>query len=138
VRNVKFCLLLGFLFAAVTACSSNPAQPAKPQEQSSALKTQMTKLDLELGPQVDQIVNLSIDTWKYMNDKNFTVTGGDSQTYLVTLQAKCYGLSLPTSSLIMATSKDNQLTKHDTILVKNKGMTINHCKVEEMHEVKPM
>jgi hypothetical protein len=138
MRNHTVFLSVVFLLIALTACSSNQVQTGSPQDHPKALQENLADRNLEVGQQVERIPNFSVKGWKYVDDKNLTVMGGDSKTYLVTLQNKCYGLGLSASSLLIKSAGDVQLGRHDTFLVKNKGMTINHCKVETMHELNPI
>lgn len=106
-------------------------------KKEKALADLLAKENYKIGNLVEYVPDFRVKGWKYVDPRHMTVVGAESRRYLVSLQ-KCYGLSFRQSYLLPKTSKADRLTRHDTFLVKNKGMTVAHCDVKDVYELNPI
>jgi hypothetical protein len=126
-----------FIVSLAIFCSSQ-LQAQRIGEDKDALRAELAAQGFRIGEVVEHVPDFSIKGWKYLDSWNLSVIGAEDRTYMVTLQNKCYGLSLERTYLLPRQSKRDRLARNDQFLIKNQGRTVAHCKVKEVRQLDPI
>jgi hypothetical protein len=85
-----------------------------------------------VGP-VKSIKNYRIDGWNYLSSRALIINAGVRESYLLTLRFPCHGLR--NSTLIATTSTTSNLTKFESIIVRQAGTGAQKCPIENLYKL---
>lgn len=116
------CLAIAALL--LTACATTPPEPVD-------LPKLLADHGYQLGERVDRIQRFRINDWRYLDSQHVIIGGGVSRYYLLTLAARCVGLS--SSQDLGFTTTAGDLTRFDRLVVRGGPGGGDRCTIADMH-----
>ncbi len=89
----------------------------------------------EMNNEIRSIPNYRISGWEYLDSYSILLDGGDKQKYLVSFLQRC--TELRRANVLTTTSKIQQLTTFDTVLVRQAGGGfLQGCRIDKLYSLR--
>lgn len=125
MRKLLYSTVLAGLSLALAACVSTSEQPS--------LEQRLSDRGYRQGEAIRDIQNYRLNGWNYLDSKHLIIDTGPSQRYLVSLRIPCHELS--TVETIGFTNTAGQLTKFDSILLRDSAGIRRDCPIDNIYKL---